>query len=69
MATGDVAWESEPFDVYGFLKRNLGTPEWTALLKNSESSLGKAEVQLTGLDNEYPTFVSGKQYKLKITEV
>jgi hypothetical protein len=71
MASGDIAWESEPFDVLHFNKDSVGDPDWTAELSNSDTSgpSGTAIISGDAFAGVFPPFASGKQYKIKITEV
>lgn len=71
MASGDTVWESEPFDCYNFRKDLVGDPDWIAVLKNSDTSGPSGDATISGdaFAGVFPAFTSGKQYKIKITEV
>jgi hypothetical protein len=79
MASGDVVFESPPSGsgADGFSATYYAKPvlvedyAWEVHLKNEDAFAPQAEVVIKAnvLGGVFPAFTSGKQYKIKITEV
>lgn len=73
MASGDVVFESQPFDVATFSKvTNGGNEGWTGSLRNEDSLTPAGHIDVTSdvpTDGDYPPLQMNKQYKITITEV
>ena len=67
MASGDVVYERQSFDVFEYLVSTGSTaPKWTTRLVDSDHA---EEVRISGDDNPPANLSATKQYKITITEV